>query len=433
MNRTYRLAALLFVPLLSLSLFAQVEDLQSTDAKVRKKAVQSLAEKKGGNSAVICKAIEGVVNDPAPEVREEASIALIKIGGADCLAGLRKATKDADPDIQSLAVDGIVNFYLPGYVKFGWLNSVKSFGKAVSKRFSTPEPLIVEPSVKVMPPDIQAITPLIGGGSSMDSRANAARAAGILRGKDAAPELQKALNADKKTIVIESIRSLEKIGDLSAGPEIAKLLNSSDDDIQFAAAEAVGQLRTKEATRDLVRLAKTSGDKDVRRAALIALAKIPDNGEDRTFLLYLNDKDPQMRAAAAEGLGRAGNKQDLKTLQDAFASEKNESARLSMAFGAVLLGDKDKLQYVVDGLDSSFHRGESRAFLTELARDPQILTELYKPLLSGTRDQKIEMAGVIARSGTRESVSYLQKLAADPEPKVAEAAGVALRNLQARL
>ena len=433
MKRPLRLAALLFIPLLSLSLVAQVEDLQSTDAKVRKKAVKSIADKKSGDRATLCKALEGVVADPAPEVRGEAAIALIKLGGQECLAGLRQATRDADPDIQSLAVDGIVNFYMPGYVKFGWLNSVKGFGKAVGRRFSTPEPLIVEPSVKVMAEDIRAIAPLIGGGSSMDSRANAARAAGILRGKEAAPELKKALTAENETIQIEAIRSLEKIGDLSAGPEIAPLLNSEDDDVQFAAAEAVGQLRTREAVRDLVRLAKTSKDKDVRRASLIALAKIPDNGEDRTFLLYLQDKDPQMRAASAEGLGRNGKETDLQTIQDAFATEKNESARQSMAFAAVLLGDLDKLQYVVDGLDSTFHRGESRAFLTELARDPRVLSELYTPLTAGTRDQKIELAGVISRSGTQESVSHLEKAAGDPDPRVAEAAGNALRNLQARL
>ena len=419
--------------LFSLHLAAQVEDLESTDAKVRKKAVKSLADKKGGNTAVVCQALGGVVKDPAPDVRDEAVIALIKVGGQDCLPGLRTATKDVDPDIQALAADGIVNFYMPGYVKFGWLNSVKGFGKAVKNRFSDPEPLIVEPSVRVMDADAQAITPLIGGGSSMDSRANAARAAGILRASAAVPELKKALNSEDETIQIEAIRSLEKIGDPSAGPEIAKLLNRREEKVQIAAAEAVGQLRTKEAVSDLARLSKTSKDKDVQRAALVALAKIPDNGEDRTFLLYMQDKDEQMRAAAAEGLGRAGKQGDLKTIQDAFATEKNESARQSLAFASVLLGDMDKLQYVVDGLDSTFHRGEARAFLIELARNPRVLNELYTPLTSGTRDQKIELSRVIARSGTRESVSHLQKVAGDSDPRVAEAAGIALRNLESRL
>jgi HEAT repeat protein len=414
------------------SLLAQSPDLQSTDAKVREKAVKQLADS-AGSGAQKCQALAGLVRDPAPDVRDEVLIALIKVGGQQCLEPLRVATRDASPDIQSMAVDGIVNFYIPGYVKFGWLNSVKSFGSNVKKRFTTPEPLIIQPSLQPAAADIAAIAPLISGGSSMDSRANAARAVGILRGSAAVPQLKEALHSENDTVVIEAIRSLEKIGDLSVGPEVVPSLASPNDDVRAAAAHAAGQLRVKEAIRDLSRLAKGDADKDVRRQSLVALAKIPENGEERTFLLFLRDKDEQMRAAAAEGLGRGGAPGDLATINDAFAAEKSESARLSMAFAAVHLGDLDKIRYLVDGLDSSFHKGEARAFLIELARTPRILAELYTPLTSGTRDQKIELAMVVSRSGDADSVAHLQRLTNDSDPQVAEAAIRELKNLQARL
>lgn len=413
-------------------LFAQSQDLDSTDAKVRLKAVKAMADGNGPGAAR-CDALSKLVRDPSPDVRGEVVIALIKVGGQQCLEPLRMATRDADPDIQSLAVDGIVNFYLPGYVKFGWLNSAKSFGNNVAKRFSTPEPLMIQPSVKALPADIDAIAPLITGGSSMDSRANAARAAGILRGAPAIPQLKQALESNDRNVVVESLRAVEKIGDLTAGPSIVPSLSSTDDDVREAAAHASGQLRVKEAVRDLARLAKGDRDKEVRRESLVALAKIPDNGEERTFLLFLRDKDEQMRAAAAEGIGRGGVASDLTTINDAFATEKSESARLSMAFAAVQLGDLEKLRYLVDGLDSTFHRGEARAFLIELARTPRILAELYTPLSSGTRNQKIELATVVSRSGTQESVPHLQRLTSDADTRVAEAAIRELKNLQARL
>ncbi len=423
---------LCFALFLALPLLAQSPDLQSTDAKVRLKAVKQLVGS-GGSGAQKCEALAGLVRDPAPDVRDEVLIGLIKVGGQQCLEPLRQLTRDANPDFQSMAVDGIVNFYLPGYVKFGWLNSVKSFGSNVKKRFTTPEPLIIQPSLQPAEADIAAITPLISGGSSMDSRANAARAVGILRGSAAVPELKKALSSDNTTVVIESLRSLEKIGDLSVGPEIVPSLASTDAGVRAAAAHAAGQLRVKEAIRDLARLAQGDKDKNVRRESLVALAKIPENGEERTFLLFLRDKDEQMRAAAAEGLGRGGKPEDLTTINDAFATEKSESARLSMAFAAVHLGDLDKIRYLVDGLDSSFHKGEARAFLIELAREPRILAELYTPLTSGTRNQKIELATVISRSGNGDSVSHLQRLTSDADPRVAEAAIRELKNLQARL
>lgn len=421
---------ILLVTLAGVSLFAQ--DLDSTDPKVRQKAVKELASGNGDQSQA-CQSLSSLVRDPSPDVRGEVVIALVKIGGQQCLEPLRQATKDADPDLQSAAVDGLVNFYIPGYVKFGWLNSAKSFGNQVTKRFSSPEPLVIEPSVRVMEADVAVIAPLVTGGSSMSSRANAARALGILRGAAGSPQLKTALaSSNDKTIVIESLQALEKIGDLSAGPDVVKALSSPNSDVRAVAAHAAGQLQAKGGIADLSRLAKGDSSKTVRRAALVALAKIPENGEERTFLMFLRDKDEQLRAAAAEGMGRGGNVNDLSTINDAFAEEKKESARLSMAFAAVLLGDLNKTTYLVDGLDSSVHRGEARAFLIELARLPRVLAELYTPLTSGTRGQKIGLARVIASSGNSESVPHMQRLTNDPDTRVAQVAIRQLKNLQAR-
>lgn len=431
MKRIHLCITILLISLAGASLFAQ--DLDSTDAKVRQKAVKALAAGDGDQSQA-CESLGGLVADPSPAVRGEVVIALVKIGGQQCLEPLRAATKDADPDIQSAAVDGLVNFYIPGYVRFGWLNSAKSFGNQVTKRFSRPEPLVIEPSVRVMEADVAAIAPLVTGGSSMSSRANAARAVGILRGAAASPQLKQALaSSNDETVVIESIQALEKIGDLSAGPDVVKALSSTDSDVRAVAAHAAGQLQAKDGIADLSRLAQGDSSKTVRRAALVALAKIPENGEDRTFLMFLRDKDEQLRAAAAEGMGRGGKASDLSTINDAFAREKKESARLSMAFGAVLLGDLNKISYLVDGLDSTLHRGEARAFLIELARAPRVLGELYTPLTSGTRGQKMELARVVSSSGTSESVPHLQRLTNDADTRVAETAIRELKNLQARL
>ncbi len=433
LNPLLALVALACVPA---SLPAQLGDIDNPDAKVRKKAVNETGEK--GRKQQIdaqsaCSALKTVTRDPAPEVREDVVIALIKIGSPHCLPGLVEMTRDAAPEIQSLAVDGLVDLYVPGYVKFGWLSSVKSFGKALKDRFREPEPVKVEPSVRVAPEAIDAIVPLISGGSSMESRANAARAAGILRARPAISDLEKGLQSRDETIAVESIRSIEKIGDLDAGRSLVPLLEDPSKRIRREAAEAVGQLRVREAVEPLNLMVRGDRDKAVQRSALTALAKIPDNGQDKVFLLYLRDKDDRLRGAAAEGLGRSGNPADLEVVQESFATEKNESVRQSLAFAAASLGDLNMLSYLIDGLDSRFHRLEARPFLTELARDPQVLPKLYGPLTSGTEQQKIELAYVVARSGTRESEPHLERLTRDTNPKVAEAALRELNNLRARL
>ena len=436
LRRLLPLLSLACLALVPASLPAQLEEINSPDAKVRKKAVNETGEKGRKQEIDVqsaCNALGTVTRDAAPEVREDVVIALIKIGSPYCLPGLVQMTKDASPEIQSLAVDGLVDLYVPDYVQFGWLSSIKSFGKTLKNRFRDPEPIVVQPAVRVAPEAVDAIVPLISGGSSMESRANAARAAGILRARPAIPELQKALKSRDETIALEAVRSIEKIGDLNAGPSLVPMLRDPNKKIREAAAEAVGQLRVREAVEDLNMMVRGDRDKDVQRTALTALAKIPDNGQDKVFLLYLRDKDDKLRAAAAEGLGRSGNEADLEVIQEAFAIEKDESVRLSLAFGAVSLGDRNMLSYLVDGLDSKFHRLEARPFLVEVARDPQILPELYTPLTSGTEQQKIELAYVVARSGTRESEPHLERLTRDTNPKVAEAALRELNNLRARL
>ena len=67
-----------------------------------------------------------------------------------------------------------------------------------------------------------------------------------------------------------------------------------------------------------------------------------------------------------------------------------------------------------------------------LARDGQVRQALYGPLEAGTKDEKIGLAGVLARSGDRESIPHLQKLSNDRDADVAQEGLRALRTLQAR-
>ena len=411
-------------------LSAQVEELSHSDPKRLMKAANKLGDTK--DSEYIAP-LRKLLKDPVPEVRGRAVAAIVSIGTQHSLEPLAEASRDSIPEIQLMAVDGMVNFYYPGYVRRGFSASLKKFGSGIKNRFAQPSEIVIDPYVPVSPAVIGAIARLIGGGVTMDSRANAARAVGILRGKAALPQLKEALRSKDSTLIVESVQGIEKIGDTSAGPALTFLLRDLDDKVQLAVVKAVGQLLVNEAVPELVGLVKTSDNKKIRRQSLIALAKIPDSAERTTFLLYLRDRDHQMRAAAAEGIGRAGDPQDLKVITEAFAKEKNESARLSMAFASVYLGDVSHLSYLTDGLNSTFHRMEARPFLVELARKPAVLNRVHELVASGTNDQKRHLAYVLSLSGTSESVSHLEKLTHDPEPKVAQAAIEAIKNLQARL
>jgi len=111
------------------------------------------------------------------------------VGTPGSLALLIQATADNDPEVQIRATDGLVNFYLPGYVQRGLSASLKRVGTSIKGKFTDTNDQVIDAFVIPRPDVIQALSALVRGGASMETRANAARALGILRAKTAVPDL----------------------------------------------------------------------------------------------------------------------------------------------------------------------------------------------------------------------------------------------------
>src|SRR3954452_7745907 len=75
------------------------------------------------------------LSDPNRDIRVEAVKAIVKIGTEASLDPLIKAAHDKDAEIQIRATDGIVNFYLPGYVTRGGLSGPLTRGMRQVKSF----------------------------------------------------------------------------------------------------------------------------------------------------------------------------------------------------------------------------------------------------------------------------------------------------------
>jgi HEAT repeat protein len=362
----------------------------------------------------------------------------VEIGTQHSIDPLLAATADNDSEVQIRAADGLVNFYLPGYVKHGLSASLQRAGTSLKGHFTDTNDQVIDAYIKVRPDVIEALGKLARGGTSMDSRANAARAAGILRGRQAVPDLLEALRSKDTSVIYESLNALQKIRDESAATRIGFLLRDPNQKVQITAIETVGLLANKAALPDLIGVLNQSKDKKVQRAALTAIAMLPDEKDRELYARYMRDKDDRLRAAAAEGYARLKNPADLPMLQKAWDEEKKTEPRLSVAFAMVMLGRTElseftPLQYLVNTLNSTSYKGEAFPFLVEAARNPAVRTALYGPLLTGTRDEKIQLAGVMARSGDQTTLPQLQKLSNDNDADVAREGLRAMRDLQARL
>jgi HEAT repeat protein len=417
--------------LLASGVFLYAQD----DPKLRAKIVRDLG--KGGSEAI--EKIEPYLSDPVVDVRLEAVKAIEEIGTQRSLDPLIKASGDNDPEIQIRATDGLVNFYLPGYAKTGLGASFRRIGTSIKSKFTDTNDQVIDAYVQVRPEVIRALGKVARGGASMEARANAARAVGILRGRDAIPDLVEALRSKDSQVIYESLVALQKIRDASAGPSIAFLLRDLNEKVQIAAIETTGLLVNRGAINDLRDILDRSKKMNVKRAALTAMAQMRDPQLHGIYVARLDEKDDGLREAAAEGVARLKDPSDRPKVESAFSLEKKTGPRLSLAFALVSLGQRDlgefdPLRYLVNTLNSVAFRGVSRAYLTELARDPEVRNALYPVLQesAATKDEKTGLAQVFAASGDRDAIAPLEALSKDTTPEVSEEARRALRNLHTR-
>ena len=390
---------------------------------------------KGGANAI--PKLAALLTNPDVNIRLEAVKQISEIGTQYSLDPLIQATRDSDSEIQIRATDGLVNFYLPGYLKTGFGASLRRAGTSIKGHFTDTNDQVIDPYIQPRAEVIAALGLLARKGASTESRANAARAIGILRGKAAVTDLIQALHSKDTQVIYEALVALQKIRDQEAASSIAFLLRDLDPKVQIAALETTGLLQNKSAVPDLVGVLNDARDNKVRRAALTAIAMLPQDSSREIYARYLQDKDEKLRAAAAEGYARLRNPADLPMLAKAYEDEGKTSPRLSLAFAQVMLGKTEvsefsPLQYLINTLNSAAYHGEAFPFLVELARDPAVRKSLYTPLLQGTKDEKIYLARVMARSGDKNDVPQLEKLSHDDDPEVGQEGLRALRNLQAR-
>src|SRR6185503_16391083 len=167
----------------------------------RPKDVRELA--KGGSNAI--PQLQALLKNPDLDIRIEVVKAIVEIGTQRSLDPLIEATADPDPEMQIRSTDGMVNFYLPGYVQTGVSARLQRAGRVVRVKFPDTNDRVLDPYIQTRPEVIGALGKLARGGISMEVRANAARAVGILRGQAAIPDLIEAMKSKDSAILYECL------------------------------------------------------------------------------------------------------------------------------------------------------------------------------------------------------------------------------------
>jgi len=417
---------------LCLSLTAQTNDGLSPKQQISR--IRDLGKRDAG----AIPSLSAYLSNPNSEVRLEAVRAIVRIGGEDSLTPLVQATKDKNPDAQIEATDGLVNFYVPGYVPKGFTSPMTRGVRHAKSYFANQNDQVIDPSVTVRPEIYDALAEEISGPAIVEVKTNAARAAGILRARPAVPALTGALRHKDSDLILECLVALQKIKDPAAGAALGGPARDLDERVKMTALETIGKLRALDAAPDVRAALSTARTMKVRRAALEALAMLGISGDRTTFRNFAEDRDAELRASALEGLGRIREPEDYPILERAY-NEQNTDPRIHLAAafalaeqGKVDTGEYSPLPYLFDNLALKSRSEAAAAYLAELVRRPEVRTALIPMIPHGSKDQKLALCSVLTEAGTEDVVPVLEKLTGDKDPDVAVAAAKAMKTIKAR-
>lgn len=375
-----------------------VRNLRNPDAKVRMSAIRLLREAQHAEAVV---PMAPLVNDPIDEIQMEAIAA----------------------ELSFFMVDKV-----PERRRVGFLVEVRNSGGAVGA-FEM-GPLAVWP--KAAPPAL--VTELLRAvdDETAKVRLEAIHAIGVIGGKglpaDAEPALVKALDHYDPAIRAAAASVAGRLQIKSAGDALIRSVNDSKREVRYAAMRALGQIHEARAVQALTEQLTFYGKGEGAWSALDALARIAHPSSVPVFVSYLTHKDPQLRRAAAEGLGRAGDMSEATELQTGAGNDPSAAVRAAMAFALQKLGLR-YLTRLVDFLSHDDLALQVQGYLIELgpSAEPQLLPRLQEP----DEVVRARVAEVLGAIGGDASLATLQTLK-DKDRDVLEAAQRAVERIKLR-
>jgi HEAT repeat protein len=241
-------------------------------------------------------------------------------------------------------------------------------------------------------------------------------------------QLIKALDHYDPAIRAAAARVIGRLKVASAGDALMKAVNDSQPPVRYASMRALGEIRDRRAVTALTEQLNFYGKGEAAWSALDALAHLADPSSIPLFKTRLADKDPFLRRASAEGLGRTGDSSELSALEIGAGNDGSEMVRAAMAFALQKLG-RNYVPRLAESLDSKAAPQVAEYFI-ELgsAVAPQLASHLQDP----SAEIRANVATVLGAIGDTTTVAALQPLTQDKDRDVAQAAARAIERLKAR-
>jgi HEAT repeat protein len=264
-------------------------------------------------------------------------------------------------------------------------------------------------------------------------RSEAVYAFGILARAPLDPEQQarviKALDHYDPAIRSGVARVIERQKFSGTGDALIKAVNDSQPEVRYAAMRALGAIHEARAVSALTEQVAYYKKGEGAWSALDGLAHIAAPASVPLFKERLDDKDPFIRRAAAEGLARTGDTSAVDTLERLVTSDESAMVRLASAFALLKLG-RNYSGRIVDLMSTARVIRQGQDYLVELG--PQMASVVIPRLQDSDPAVRAAMADVLGAIGDASSLPALDAAAKDADASVAAAARRATAAIKSR-
>ena len=381
-------------------------------------------------------AFEDVVRNlrnPDPKMRMSALQLLHDAKYPEAIVPIAALISDPVNEIQLEAIDAELSFYLADAVstksRVAFVVEVRSEGRA-AKAFQMGRIMSLPRSVpqEVVHALLEAVND-----ETQQVRMDALYTLGVIaRGPlmgDEGAMLIKALDHYDPAIRAIAAKVVGRLGAEKSGEALAIAMNDSNAQVRIAAMRALGETREVGAVKALTDQFQFHRKGEGAWAALDALARIADPSSAELFTGQLASKDPNLRRAAAEGLGRIGEKSEIETIVTMASSDESEMVRAASAFALQKFGE-NYLTRLVDFLDSEKMAPQVQGYLFELGTPAA--AALVPRLLEPEETIRKHVAEVLGDIGDESTVAGLTPLLKDRNKEVQKAARLAIERIQTR-
>ena len=244
---------------------------------------------------------------------------------------------------------------------------------------------------------------------------------------DQIARLTKALDHYDPAIRAGAARVIARLKVAEAGDALIKAVNDSQAEVRYAALRALGAIGEQRAIAALTEQLAYYRKGEGAWSALEALARIGAPASVPVFRERLVDKDPYLRRAAIEGIGRAADAESAEALQRAATTDESAMVRLAAVFALQKLG-RNYAGRIVDLMASDKVIPQAQEYLVELgpSMSPTLVPRLQEPD-ANVREAVADVLGLI---GDGSVVAPLEAAAKDRDASVASAAKRALARLR---